>query len=1040
MHPSTTNDDENWLEQLAGRLIDMSETTPDGISRRDFVEAALATASEVDEGPQRCETGKIEDKLSPTTRRNVALTKVGDVPGVFVSEMETYKTSSGHFQNEVPEFRTGSLPVEATALCEKLGVTFDEAADAVRQARKEGPPEGTPLPEDAVYGPRLVELLSNHSCGAEPEAGPPGELFNPSEAALEGMDGGRPTARPPLKSRCENSFACASEADNGHTARWDTTTLELAAPEEEGAPPSREDSPSLSSTGIEGATPFGQTPKTLAQRLQSAKIVGVCHPPEKRKSVTSASNEVDAGIKAPLKARRSLARTTCEEETREAIFEYVPQARGDDVVFRWCVYALWSQWDDEETGRLVLHHEIVQWIGHYRFDAAKEVLNYIKGYLPIEYTDTWAKNRFTRQVHDDGLPEGLWKTVKADLRTPPSDYENRVYILTGRRVSPGEASDMRAQIEEELSESQGPSPTAHRIRRAMNNLPSNTFSRFNDRLEDAFEYVRRMEVDVTIPARKKAALRCMSGCEKDDDTGELTRNVSRYKARLRYEKRKKAEEQRDEYFQVLQDVAKQHKPYYNFSSKGRTDRIFSYNNSVLLLPSEVREILCEGLYDVDLKSAHLSIAAWLWNAEEALERLSQDDYSLWVDLMEHLRPLFEKQGVGVPKKEDPLYDRVKGGLKIMVYSVVYGMPASALQAEVTKTLKPILGSNVGERLRAHPLIQELLEKRDEKLTELEPGDVLEGPTGIRIEVEKTLGEEDGDGQDRIGPKTAMACIAQSFEQELMSVLLDVAEDRDRFQPLLWLHDGAACNARYLNALKTDLEEALLEKRKELTEFAGRDTLIPAEFEIEEIQAPELPPEDVHGRIAAAGGGVLRLKNGETAVKVDAKDGRELESAETNVLVKREHEHYRISDSYVRVTEDGYSVESDPYLEDKLWQPVNSPLTRIPEDEINRRVPTRTRKPSTVFKPGTRTLEKPPVGCVNGQSEANRTSTSSWAAESVDVRIERPARGPGRIRKLERTEEDNGEGKKTNPQREHEKAQQSRGSRRRRCPNALPKAN
>jgi hypothetical protein len=1014
----------------------MSETTPGGISLRDFVEAALATASEVGEGPQRYETGKIEDKLSPTARRNVALTKVGDVPGVFVSEMETYKTSSGHFRNEVPEFRTGSLPVEAAALCEKLGITFDEAADAVRQARKEEPPEGTPLPEDVVYGPRLVELLSNHSCGAGPKAGLLGELFTPSEAALEEMDGGRPTARPPLKSGYENSSARASEADNGHTAGWEITTLGRADPVEEGALPSREGSPSLSSTGIEGATPFGQTPKTHAQRLQASKIVEVRRPPEKRKLVTSASNDVDTGIKAPLKARRSLARTTCEEETREAIFEYVPQAREDEIVFRWCVYALWSQWDDEETGRLVLHHEIVQWIGHYRFDAAKEVLNYIKGHLPIEYTDTWAKNRFTRQVRDDGLPGELWKTVKADLRTPPSDYENRVYILTGRRVSPGEASDMRAQIEEELSESQGPSPTAHRIRRAMNNLPSNTFSRFNDRLEDAFEYVRRMEVNVTIPARKKAALRGMSGCEKDDDTGELTGNVSRYKARLRYEKRKKAEEQRDEYFQVLQDIAKQHKPYYNFSSKGRTDRIFSYNNSVLLLPSEVREILCEGLHDVDLKSAHLSIAAWLWNAEKALGKLTQDNYSVWVDLMEHLRPLFEKQGVGVPKEGGPLYDRVKDGLKIMVYSVVYGMPASALQAEVTKTLKPILGSNVGERLRAHPLIQELLEKRDEKLNEMEPGDVLEGPTGIRIEVEKEIGEEDEDGLDRIGPKTAMACIAQSFEQELMSVLLDVAEYRDRFQPLLWLHDGAACNARYLNALKTSLEEALLEKRKELTEFAGRETLIPAEFEVDKIQAPELPPENVHDRIAAAGGGVLRLKDGETAIKVDAKDGRELEPAETNVLVKHEHELYRVADTHVRVTKDGYSVESDPYLEDKLWQPANSPLTRIPKDGINRRTPAKTNTPSIVFMPGTRRLESPPAEAAERRTTKLSTSPDSEpATESCQQRSDRQQRTP-HYRRRRQGEEDR---EKSKAERAWKKAKRSMQQRRRRPSNALPTA-
>lgn len=682
------------------------------------------------------------------------------------------------------------------------------------------------------------------------------------------------------------------------------------------------------SLGIEGAGSKRLSPKTGPKRLQAPKIDPFEDSLKSTRVVNVASNKVDTGVPAgPTKARRAIARTTCDAHTREAIFDYVPEAREDKIVFRWCVYALWTTWRDRTTKRRVLHHEILDWIGCHRFDTGVQTLSYIRDRLPIDVSDTWAPDSHTRQIKDDGLPDKLWGVVQKDLETAPGDYERRVYVLSGERYGRADAAQIRRNVRTELKDITALSPTAERIAEYMNSLPPENFSRFDDRIEDALEHLQRMDIDVSISAQEKATLRRLTGCTKETD-GTLTGDVSRYKARVRFKKRRLADQLRNRYRSILHTIYDQHKPYYCYSRRERTDRIFSYTDSALLLPSELREILCEGLYDVDLKSAHLYIAAWLWDSETALDILTDDgkvdtSYDVWVDLMDHCRPLFEAQGLEVPKKGDSLYDTVKGGMKIMLYSTVYGMPASSIQAEVTKALKPILGPDVGAHLREHELIAELLDARDEKLQALQPGDVLEGPTGITIRVEVSLGKENDNYNDsgEVGPKSALASLAQSYEQELMSVLIGVAQERPRFKPLLWLHDGAACTIRYKNATRKAIDEKLLAKRKELTALACKDTLLPALFTIDEIERPDELPATVDDRIAASDGGVVRLKEGEMAVQVqeDGQEGQE----QTGLLIQHEHDLYRIADTYIRITDEGYDITTDPYPEEKIWQTNSS---------------------------------------------------------------------------------------------------------------------
>jgi hypothetical protein len=549
--------------------------------------------------------------------------------------------------------------------------------------------------------------------------------------------------------------------------------------------------------------------------------------------VALGSFQCDSGECATIvreSARQALARITCDEATREAIFEHVPQAGEDKTLFRFAVYALWATWRDEGTNLRVIDKRVLAWIGETNSElcgangevVGDRVLKHVARFLPIDYVE-WIPKRRARLLKDDGLPPKLWKTVQADLSRPVGSYDRRVYVLSGKayddHVSPyklRDAHEMGAQEAEALA----PSPLALHNMRRLNDRPGNTFASMRRRMDDAYAYVRHMHIPVKLSAKTKARL---SESEQEARRAKVARQL------------------RTSYLACLRSIEDQPQPFYAPSRKGKTDRLFGYNTSVLQLPKAVRRILCRGWYEVDLKSAHLLIAAWLWDAESALAKLTTDGYSVWTDLIEHCKPLFDERNLDVPSKGTDLYEVVKGALKVAVYSTVYGMRAPAVQAGLTRRLKGILGPTVGAHIRTHTIISELLQKREARLRRMQVGDRLEGPTGIEIVIEVNYDDESG-SDDFVGPRSAMATLAQSYEQALMGVILDLEEERsekksNRFRVCLWLHDGAYVKMRSVHARMKDLQRRLDAKAKELARFAGKVTALPAFFETEKITAP-----------------------------------------------------------------------------------------------------------------------------------------------------------------------------------------------------------
>jgi len=197
-----------------------------------------------------------------------------------------------------------------------------------------------------------------------------------------------------------------------------------------------------------------------------------------------------------------LKRRTCDRSTRRAIFEYVPSAEDDDIVFRYCVYRFWSDFTDDYMGLPVLPESACNWIAGYENNTAIGVIEHIQKRLGLEFLPHIPKRR-CRLIKEDGLPEELKRIVDEDMSTPPSDYDDRVYLLSGAPYTQKKVTKRRQEIQEGLAEERhkAPSVGAQKTFELLNFgcgeglRPSRLTSKMMGHLSEAYAYVRQMEID-----------------------------------------------------------------------------------------------------------------------------------------------------------------------------------------------------------------------------------------------------------------------------------------------------------------------------------------------------------------------------------------------------------------------------------------------------------------------------------------------------------------------------------------------------------------
>lgn len=490
-----------------------------------------------------------------------------------------------------------------------------------------------------------------------------------------------------------------------------------------------------------------------------------------------------------------LTRTTAARATREAILTHVPQAADDKVLLRYVIFALWTSWRDKDTQLRLIDRQALAWIWGSPLNAkrkkhggvsGRDVLDYIKARLPEFKWKKYVPTRACRQIVCDGLPTVLYRVVQQDLCRPANELEDRVYLVSGKKYRREETVAMRQKHYEAAMQmlEDAPSDVCRWIAERMNNdpsgspRPSNIFTKMTRCIDKAIAYVLTM--DITIEPTQQNFTPA--------------------------QKRRMAEEVRQHYLSVLRAIQDQPQPFYGPSSKGRTDRIFAVNPSILELPSSVRRLLCDGLFiEVDLKSAHLGICASLWGCSRVAAFLAGTGEfqsavrgDIWKEVAAHF---------GLSPDE---LVQAKPAFKEALYSIVYGMEEASVKGQLTRTLHALLGHKMGKRpvgqhFCDHWIIRELLEARERELAFIHGRGHGFAADGRRINVDLAHG---------IDERSVMSTIAQSYEAELMKPILEyevehyhqqtrAGKDTD-WRVALWQHDG--CSLHFTRKQRTHMKE------------------------------------------------------------------------------------------------------------------------------------------------------------------------------------------------------------------------------------------
>ena len=524
---------------------------------------------------------------------------------------------------------------------------------------------------------------------------------------------------------------------------------------------------------------------------------------------------------------RAGIRKTCEAETRRLILAHHPDFEWDVRVRRWITYNLFGPKLDQDTGLPLIPWQLIEWMNGASLygkggTTVRDVLEYLKRETSLAEVNfkSWIPKRRTRLVLKSGIREPVQRAAHSE---DPSDLKRRVYIESGRDLNRNAPSNRRRKWEKRLAEepSRAPSAASRKVLRHMNGVYPRTLSDIKGHVAAAAAYVDERDYNV----------------DTEMQEGESPQEYEQRKAQHR-------RTQRGFHKSVLRAINIQHKPFYRFSENRRTDRIFSANESALLLPSDVRKILFQDYYDIDLQSAHLNIAASIWGAAAAMERLGDPEYSIWDDLIESVGPLESLIVLSStygnlisPEAKQELFGELKSAFKPALYSTVFGMDRTGIRRELTLRLKSIFppdtASSVSGDFMGHPVIKSLLDARERQFERIEKNGGGRAAEGRFVPLDE--------GQENPAA-SVLATIAQSYEMALMSVLVDYEQERERrktrnrFRLALWLHDGAYATMRSPSARMSDLEERLAAKADELG--------VIARFECEPVTPPdgaETPP-------------------------------------------------------------------------------------------------------------------------------------------------------------------------------------------------------
>lgn len=285
------------------------------------------------------------------------------------------------------------------------------------------------------------------------------------------------------------------------------------------------------------------------------------------------------------------------------------------------------------------------------------------------------------------------------------------------------------------------------------------------------------------------------------------------------------------YQSQLRTIADRPKPLYKFTS--RTLRLTPAGPSLASLPTEMRRAVFDDYLEVDMSSAQLSLAASSWGDLENLrDFLSSPADTAGLDARQSQGPK-QPQSVdadwksidrdwwheltGWLSRELPAhrynpeqdFEQVKSVLKGFTYGLFFGMKKQNLRtlgtpyadstdrAEYLESARMMvrlfLGnrsepkeavSKIGDALFRHPLVGQLLRKREEILSRIDTQGGIEDCFGRCIE---TSDERDA--------KSVLAEYMQNAELRVMLPVGEAVLEDDELRFGLWQHDGVTIKPR-----------------------------------------------------------------------------------------------------------------------------------------------------------------------------------------------------------------------------------------------------
>ena len=224
---------------------------------------------------------------------------------------------------------------------------------------------------------------------------------------------------------------------------------------------------------------------------------------------------------------------------------------------------------------------------------------------------------------------------------------------------------------------------------------------------------------------------------------------------------------------VLRAIHQQPVPFYSPSLRGRTVRLFGFNESLLALKKVVRQALAPGWRTADLRSAQLAIVAQQWQIPMVQEFLRDYVGSVWDYLFSELQ--IERT------------DEHKRAIKDGLYAALYGRTPGFTAYMLSRTLQT---AGIGSRFLRIPLIEELFRARERMFDQVKRDQGAFDVYGRWI----TLAEgPEVPTEKRVDAASILSQLAQATEMKLLSPVIQcaIAERKDAhgWSLMLWKHDG-----------------------------------------------------------------------------------------------------------------------------------------------------------------------------------------------------------------------------------------------------------